>query len=174
MKRDLRLQKRLILGGVLLLVGADIALAAYNWKLSSSPRTPQQQFDAQARSLKLLRADIEQARGIQKDMPNIQKDCERFEHSLFPASTGYSSVTADIGSIAKKAGVQVEGLGFKQKEIASRNLTEVLLDATVSGSYQQVIEFLNGMQRSKNIYQVDDLALASEASGQAGSVKVAL
>jgi Tfp pilus assembly protein PilO len=174
MKRDFHLRKRLIIGGVLLLVAADIALAVYSWNLASSPRTPQQQFALQAKNLELLRADIKRAQGIQKDMPNIQQDCDRFEQSLFPASSGYSSVTADVGAIAKKAGLQIEDLGFRQKEIANRNLTEVLMDATVSGNYQNVIQFLNGLQRAKNIYEVDNLSLGGESSGQAGFVKVAV
>jgi Tfp pilus assembly protein PilO len=173
MKVDLRLRKRLILGGVLLLVAADIALGAYTWRLSSGPRTPQREFDLQAKNLELLRADIKRAQSIQKDMPNIQKDCDRFELSLFPASSGYSSVTSDLGAIAKKAGLQIDDLTFKQKAIDTRNLTEVFMTATVAGNYQNVIEFLNGMQRSTK-YEVDDLSLANEAAEKSGIIKVAV
>lgn len=173
MKHEFLLRKRLILGGVILLVAADIALGTYNWKLSSGPRTPQRQFDLQTKNLELLRADIKRAQSIQKDMPNIQKDCDRFEQSLFPASSGYSSVTADLGAIAKKAGLQIDDLTFRQKEVATRNLTEVVMTATVAGNYQNVIEFLNGMQRS-NKYEVDDLSLASEAAEKSGAIKVAV
>jgi type IV pilus assembly protein PilO len=176
MKRDFALQKRLILGGVLLLVVADIALAVYSWKLASSPHTPQKEFALQSKNLKLLRGDIERAQGIQKDMPNIQKDCDGFEQSLFPANTGYSSVTADLGSISKKAGLRIDDLSFKQKEIPNRNLTEVAMDATVSGDYKNIIQFLNGLQRSQNLYEVDNLSLASEAQGQgpAGAIRVSM
>jgi type IV pilus assembly protein PilO len=172
MRHDFKLQRRLLLGGALLLAAADVALAFYSWHLAASPHTPQQAFQVQARNLDLLRADINRAQGIQKNMPNIQKDCDRFEQMLFPASTGDSSVVSELGAIAKKAGLQLDDLTFHHKEIANRNLTEVPIDATVSGDYKSVIQFLNGLQRSQNVYEVDNLSLATEAQNQTGSVKV--
>jgi type IV pilus assembly protein PilO len=172
MRSDFKLERRLILGGVLLLVAVDLALAAYSWRLSSSAHTPEKDFAVQDRNLKLLRADIKHAQSIQLDMPNIQKDCDRFEQMLFPASTGYSSATAELGNTAKKAGLQLDDLAFHQKEIANRNLTEISIDATVSGDYKSVIQFLNGLQRSQGVYAVDTLSLASEGRDQTGTVKI--
>ena len=55
-------------------------------------------------------------------------------------------------------------------------MTEVAIDATVSGNYKSVVGFLNGLQRSINLYQVDSLTLASENANQASAnvIKVAL
>ena len=55
-------------------------------------------------------------------------------------------------------------------------MTEVAIDATVDGDYKNVIGFLNGLQRSANLYEVDSLTLASENSNQtsANVIKVAL
>ena len=174
MQHDFKLRRRLIFGGLLLLVAADVALAAYSWRLASSTRTPEKDFVLQARNLKLLRGDIKQARNIQQDMPNIQKDCDLFEQMLFPASKGDSSVVADLGGIAKKAGLQLDDLSFRHKEGADRNLTEVVIDATVTGDYKSVVQFLNGLQRSQNVYEVDNLSLATEAQNQTGVVKVVM
>lgn len=175
MGRDFKLQKRLILGAVVLLIVGDLALAAYSWKLASSPRTPQQEFAAQSQKLEILRADIKRAQAIQAYMPHIQTDCDAFEHDrLFPAATGSSSVLADIGSISKKASLQISDLVFKQKEIPNRKMTEVVIDATVAGDYKNIVEFLNGLQRSQNIYQVDNLSLASEVQNTSGMLRVAV
>ena len=55
-------------------------------------------------------------------------------------------------------------------------MREVAIDSTISGDYKSVILFLNGLQRSTNIYEVESLALATESAGQgpANVIKVAL
>jgi Tfp pilus assembly protein PilO len=176
MRRDFTLRKRTILAFVTLLVLADVALAAYSWQLSSAPNTPQQLLDVEIKQHNLLKADIKRAQDIRDNIPAIQKDCIRFEQSLFPASSGYSAVRSELGALAGKSGIQLEDLAFKRTEIASRAITEVAVDATVNGNYKSVIVFLNALQRSPNLYAVDTLTLASDTSHQASTnvIKVAL
>jgi hypothetical protein len=176
MKRDVKLQKRLVIAALALLVLADVGLAGYSWKLSSAPHTPQQALVLQNQQLEVLRADIKRGESIRQLTPAIQRDCDRFEQSLLPVGNGYSSVSAELDGIAKKAGAQIEGRGFKQKEIPKRGLQEVSIDLTVNGEYTAVVRFLNGLQRSKNLYEVDGLALASDALNQGanGPIKVSV
>ena len=176
MRRDFTLQKRIILVGVVLLAVADLALAAYSWQLASAPQAPEQQHAAEMKQHDLLKADIKRAQDIRDNIPAIQKDCDHFEQSLFPASSGYSAARSELGATARKSGIQLEDLSFKQTEIANRGMTEVAIDATVNGDYKSVIGFLNGLQRSANRYAVDSLTLASENAnqGSANVIKVAL
>jgi len=176
MKRDVKLQKRLVIGALAFLVLADVALAAYSWRLSSAPHTPQQELVLQNQQLEVLRADIKRGESIRQLTPAIQRDCDRFEQSLLPVANGYSSVSAELDGIAKKAGAQIEGRGFKQKEIPKRGVEEVSIDLTVNGDYNAVVRFLNGLQRSKNLYEVDGLALASDTQNQSanGPIKVSV
>lgn len=176
MRRDFTFRKRAILGVVIVLILADLALGVYSWQLASAPRTPEQIYAQHSLRLKLLKGDIDRGQKIRSDMPNTQKDCDEFEHSLFPASSGSSSVSAQLGDIAKKSGVRLEALSFKRADIASRGITEVAIDATVNGDYKTVIQFLNGVQRCANPYVVDSLVLATESKPQAPSnlIKVAL
>jgi hypothetical protein len=173
MRRNFTIRKRIILGGVTLLVIADVALAAYSWQLSSAPQVLEQ---AEMMQRDLLRADVKRAQGIRDNIPATQKDCDRFERSLFPASSGYSAVRSELGSVARKSGSRLDNIAFKQTDIASRGLTEVAIDATVDGDYKSVIAFLNGLQRSASLYAVDSLTLAPETANQASAkvIKVAL
>ena len=102
MRHDFRFERRAILFGAVLLVAADVALVVYGWNLASGPR-PQQDLAVLTRNRDLLRADITRAQDIRQKIPAIQKDCDQFEQSLYPASTGYSSVTAELGAIARMA-----------------------------------------------------------------------
>ncbi|HEY2352920.1 MAG TPA: type 4a pilus biogenesis protein PilO [Candidatus Acidoferrum sp.] len=176
MKQDAKFQKRLVIGALAVLVLADVALATYSWELSSAPQTPQQQLATQNKQLEVLKADIKRGEAIRQLTPAIQRDCDRFEQSLLPAASGYSSVSAELDSIAKKAGAQIESRDFKQKEIPNRDLEEVGIDITVNGEYTSVVRFLNGLQRSQNIYSVDGLALASDTQNQGanGPIRVSV
>src|SRR6267143_4036806 len=136
MRRDFTFRKRIILAGLILLVLADVALAAYGWQLSSAPHAPQQQLALEIKQHDLLRADIKRAQAIRDNIPAIQKDCDRFEHSLFPASTGYSAVRSELGTIARKTGTRLADLSFKPTDIPGRGMTEVAIDATVDGDYK--------------------------------------
>src|SRR6267143_5079221 len=165
MRRDFTARKRIILGGVAILVLADVALAAYSWQLSSAPHATQHRVQ-EITQQDLLRADIRRAQAIRDSIPAIQKDCDRFEQSLFPASSGYSAVRSELGAIARKSGSRLADLSFKPTDIANRGMTEVVIDATVDGDYKSVIGFLNALQRSNNHYVVDALTLASDNSNQ--------
>jgi Tfp pilus assembly protein PilO len=175
MRHDFKLERRAILFGVLALVAADVALVVYSWNLSSGARV-QQELTVETRNRDLLRADIARAQDIRQKMPAIQRDCDQFEQSLFPVTTGYSSVSSELSGIANKAGLQLEGSSFQQHEVKGRELAEVEIVATVNGSYGSVVRFLNGLQRSSNVYAVEALEAKSETSqqGNKGDVRVSM
>jgi Tfp pilus assembly protein PilO len=176
MQRDFTLRRRIILAGVVLLVLADIGFAFYSWQLASAPHAPEKQIAGETKLRDVLKADIKRAQDIRDNIPAIQKDCDRFEQSLFPASSGYSAVRTELGATARKSGIQLDALSFKPTEIASRGMTELAIDATVNGDYKSVIGFLNGLQRSANLYAVDSLTLGTENANQASAnvIKVTL
>jgi hypothetical protein len=43
MRHDFTFRKQAIVAGVVLLVLADLALAAYSWQLASAPQSPREQ-----------------------------------------------------------------------------------------------------------------------------------
>jgi type IV pilus assembly PilO-like protein len=176
MRRDFTTRRRAILGALILLLCADVALAVYSWQLSAAPQISREQSARQGLQLKLLQKNIEEAQKIKDEMPNTQSECDKFEHSLLPASTGYSSVSSELGAIAKKSGVRLEALSFKPTAIPERKMTEMAIESTINGDYRSAIEFLNGLQRSANIYEVESLSLATEKSpqGPANVIKLEL
>jgi Tfp pilus assembly protein PilO len=174
MRHDFKIERRLIIFGLVLLVAADIALAVYGWNLSAG-RQPQDELAVLTRNRDLLRADIARAQDIRKNVPAIQEDCDKFEESLYPASRGYSSVSAELDSIASKSGLVIDNSGFHEAEVKGRELQEVQIEAVVEGSYSQVVHFLNGLQRSPNVYAVEALeARADSGQGANGRVRVSM
>lgn len=177
MARDFTTRRRAILGGVICLVAADLALAAYSYQLTAQPLTSGREISRREENLKKLKASVARAEQIRQDMPNTQHDCEKFEHMLLPASTGYSSVLSELRDIAQKSGLKAPDIALKTTPVPSRGLTEVAMESTIEGDYKNVILFLNGLQRSANIYEVESLALAPQKDnlkGPANVIKVGL
>src|SRR5258708_14129164 len=139
MRRDFRIRRRVILGGLSLLVLADVTPAAYSLRLSSSPQAPKTQFDAQRKQYDLLKKSIDDAQKIRDNIPAIQKDCGLFEHSLVAASSGYSSIKSDLDALAKKSAIRLENRSFRQSEIASCGLPQLAVHASSTGACRSVI-----------------------------------
>ena len=161
MDRTLTVKRRIILAGLVILLAGDLALAAYSWHMANSLRRPLAQLQSDERKLKLLQLDVDNADYIRHNLPATIDDCDRFEGSLLPASAGNSAITAELDELSRKAGLQIQSLVLRHKELAARNLTQVDLEVSVNGSYADIVKFMNSLQRSKNPYAVDTVSLQS-------------
>lgn len=173
--QDFALQKKLILGGLALLLAADVAFAYFTMRLSGSREVRQQTLAAETRQLALVKADVARATDIQKRTPEVLKELDEFEGSLLPASKGYSVVTQELNEFAKETHVLMEDVKFKQSEVSGRDLTTLELSVSIMGDYAGIVQFLNRLQRSKSVYITDGLEVApSGGQGSAGQLKVNL
>jgi Tfp pilus assembly protein PilO len=159
-------KKRIVLTLLVVLLVVDGALAYVNLKMNSARQTPQQVLATQTRQLKLLKADVERAAAIQKNIPQVLKQFDEFEEDLPPASRGYSVTSQELNDFARDTHLLIGDLKFHRKELAERNLDEVEIEATVAGDYNGIVRFINQLQRSKNVYILDTLQLESDTTGQ--------
>ncbi len=176
--QDFKLQKRLIIAGLILLLLADAALAVYSYRMMDVRQNPQAFLANQSRQVALVKADVKRASDIQKKIPSYLKGLDDFEGSLIPAPKGYSAISEELSDLAKKNHVAIDDEKFHQKEIAGRNLLELEIETSVGGDYGGIVRFLNALQRSKSVYIVDSLQVESQAqvSGQTapGALRVDL
>lgn len=151
----------------------DAALVYVNWRNASAATQSQRaQAVSLAKEADAYEKDVARAEAIRKHMPEIRQNCQRFyQEEFLPASRGYSSVVADLGELAGHAGLKTSGLAFKQHAIEKRDVLEVDISTSVEGDYPSLIHFINGLERSKNLYLLNDLKLASISSG---SIKLQL
>lgn len=169
MQHEFKIQKGAILLVLAALIVADVALAAYSWNRASQ-QSAQQELAMLQRNVALLKADISRAKKIQQEIPAVQKDCDEFESSLFPAASGYSSVNAELSAIANKSGLRLENRSFQSSQLKGRGLTEVQIEVSVSGNYRTIVNFLNGLQRSADMYAVEALSARSDSQSQAAGL----
>jgi len=96
----------------------------------------------------------------------VGSECDTFyRESFLDASTGYSRIETDLGAIAAEAGVRTSGFGFKETPVKDRGVTEISIATTVDADYPAIVQFINGLERSKNFYLLDGLQLATAAGG---------
>src|SRR6266481_6178600 len=165
MRENFTFKKRVIVLLLALFIAADIALGAYTWNLSSA-QAEQQELGLMMRNRDLLKKDIQRAREIRGHIPAIQKDCDAFEQSLFPENTAYSGINAELDSLAGKSGLHLDSRALKPKPVKGYDLTELDIDAQVTGDYRGVVRFLNSLQRSTNYYAVEGLTARSQTRSQ--------
>jgi Tfp pilus assembly protein PilO len=155
------------------LLVADLVLLGLNLRTGPSVQERHREIEQLQRQHDLLAADVRRATDIQKKLAGVQREGDEFfKRELREAASGYSSVVADLGSLAKTAGLKTSAVTFRQQELAGRGVTEVQVSATVEGDYPSLVSFINGLERSRNFYVLDSLMLAS--STQAGSLKLNL
>jgi Tfp pilus assembly protein PilO len=151
--------------GVLLLL--DLGLGVYLWQGSrQDPGAMRVERDRLVRQAKLLRADVDRGEKIRVSLPQAGKQADDFyRQSFLGSNTGYSQIESDLAAIASHAGVRASALTFKEKEVKDRGVTEVQITTSIDGNYPAMIQFINGLERSKNFYLLDHLQLASATNG---------
>jgi len=151
--------------GLLLLV--DVALVVFLWNGSrQGPDVLRAERNRLALQAKLLKADLKRGDSIRASLPQVGKDCDAFyRNSFLDEKTGYSQIESDLGSIAQKANVRTAELSFQQKPIEGRGVNEISIKTSVEADYPSLVRFINGLERSKNFYLVDELHLASATVG---------
>jgi type IV pilus assembly protein PilO len=167
----------LIIGGLAVLLPADASLVYFNARFSTPEGERRREIAAQTRRLALVRADVERAAKIREKIPEILEKFDQFENTLLPASKGYSVISQELDEYAQKTHLIVEDVQIHPKDVNGHNLTEVRMDASVTGDYVGIVNFLNDLQRSKNVYIVDSLAVdtaAHEQGAPPGALRIAL
>lgn len=145
----------------------DLGLAIFLWRISlQQPEAMKAQrghLELQARE---LRADVERGEKIYASLPQAGKDADAFyQQSFMDAGTGYSRIEGDLADIARKSGVRISGVEFKQKELKDRGVIQIDINTALEADYPAVVQFINGLERSKNFYLLDSLRLTAATTG---------
>ena len=153
--------------GVGLLVLADLVLGVVLWQTNrEAPEEMAARRTQLQNTAKLLASDVARGDKIRASFPEVRKQSDDFyQHSFLDGRTAYSSVFTDLAAIAAKAGVKTSGLKFDRKDIKERSVSELKISTSVDGDYAALLQFVNGLQRSKVFYLLDQLQLASSGPG---------
>jgi Tfp pilus assembly protein PilO len=112
--------------------------------------------------LKTLEVQTAPLRGIDQRVVDSRKQILEFYAQRVPAN--YSSIAVQIGDLAVKSGVHISGLQYTQGATTG-DLTEISLDARIGGEYQQIMHFVNGLERSKTFFVIRAMAFTGQQGG---------
>jgi len=151
---------RYVVAGI---VAADALLLCFLWyNAAEHPEAEMSRLERLREDNKKLGADVNRAIAIRAQLPDVRKDCDNFlRDTLLVSSNGYSSIVSDLEKVATDAGVPPGAITFKQKPPDKQGVIEVELTASVEGKYSSLVKFVNGLERSENLYLIDGIGLST-------------
>ena len=105
-------------------------------------------------------------RGLDAKLAKSTQDADQFYATRLPY--GYSEVAAELGVLTKKAGVKLGPVHYTQAASLSGSaaLTEVRMDAVISGDYRPIVTFINATERDKQFFVINGINLTGQQTGQ--------
>jgi len=167
MTRPIENVRRWVFRFVAAILFVDAALLAVVWHFQSDhPEADKKYIERLQDEDRRMVADVRSAQAIREQLPDVKKNCDAFlEDTLLRSSTGYSAIVSDLGKITTEAGLPPGGIGFKQTSAEQKGVIEVEVTAIVEGNYSSLVKFINGLERSKNLYLIDSMSLSSGQTG---------
>lgn len=116
------------------------------------------------KQVELKAMDLQTAplRGLDKRVIVTRDQIQNFYAKRVPAS--YSSIAARMGELEVKSGVRLSRVQYSQG-LPGNQLTEISMDAGISGDYPQIMRFVNSLERDKTFFVIRAMALAGQQGG---------
>ncbi len=144
---------------VLLVAGLAVRLGL-DWAATDSSST-----DALASKqiqLKALNLQTAPLRGLDTRVAESRTQMLDFYAKRIPAN--YSTIATRIGELEVKSGVRLSRLQYAQGAPGT-DLTEISMDAGISGEYPQIMRFVNGLERDQTFFVIRTMALTGQQGG---------
>jgi hypothetical protein len=117
-----------------------------------------------AKQFQLKALDLQTAplRGLDKRVEDSRAEMSAFYAKRIPPN--YSSIDRRIGELALKGPVRLTSVKFTQGKPGSE-LTEISMDAGISGDYQQIMRFVNSLERDQTFFVIRGMTLTGQQGG---------
>ena len=115
--------------------------------------------------LTTARLQAQPLRGLDTKITASTQDADAFYQDRLPYA--YSQVLAELGRLTQKSNVRLANVQYAQAPVLSgaNALTELHMDASVSGDYRPIVEFINGLERDKMFFLVNGINLSGQQTG---------
>jgi Tfp pilus assembly protein PilO len=152
--------------GVAALLVIVLYMAAHLLFLSTSLKS--NDADALSRQRTLLttaRLQAQPLRGLDSKITASTRDADTFYVGRLPYA--YSQVLSELGHLTQKSNVRLANVQYAQAPVLSGGnaLTELHMDASVSGDYRPIVEFINSLERNKTFFVINGINLSGQQTG---------
>jgi hypothetical protein len=117
-----------------------------------------------AKQIQLKALDLQTAplRGLDKRVAESRAQMLAFYAKRIPPN--YSSIDRRIGELGVKSGVRLSRVAYTQGK-PGPDLTEISMDAGITGDYSQIMHFANDLERDQIFFIVRGLTLTGQQGG---------
>lgn len=143
----------------ILVMGLGVRLGL-DWSATNSSSTSA--LAGKQLELKALVLETQPLRGLDKRVAQSRQEIKDFYARRIPAN--YSSIATRIGELQVASGVQLSRVQYAQGPPGT-DLTEITMDAGISGAYPQIMRFVNGLERDPNFFVIRAMALTGQQGG---------
>ncbi|HEY1984345.1 MAG TPA: GspMb/PilO family protein [Terracidiphilus sp.] len=112
--------------------------------------------------LKALDIQTTPLRGLDKRVAQTHDQIKEFYADRIP--TRYSTFAARVGELQVKSGVRLSRMQYAQSK-PDGDLTEISLDAGITGDYPQIMRFVNALERDPTFFVIRAMALTGQQGG---------
>jgi Tfp pilus assembly protein PilO len=147
-----------VLGIVVAVLGVRLAL---DW--TATNENSASELASKKVQLKALELQTEPLRGLDQKVADTRTQIQSFYAKRIPAN--YSSIATHVGTLEVASGVRLTRMLYTQGA-PQDDLSEISLDAGVSGTYPQIMHFINGLERDPNFFVIRAMALTGQQGGQ--------
>ena len=122
----------------------------------------QQVLDAKQVQLKALRIENEPLGGLDQRVGKTREELHDFFQKRIPPS--YSTISSHFVDLAVKSGVGLSRVQYSQGP-PGPDLTEISMDAGISGEYPQIMHFINSLERDQTFFVIRAMSLTGQQGG---------
>jgi hypothetical protein len=145
---------------LLLVIGLGVRLGL-DWKTISSDSDSA--LAGRQIQLKAMELQALPLRGLDKRVDESRVQMQSFYGKRIPSN--YSTISGRIGELEVASGVRITRLQYAQG-ISGPDLTEIVIDSSISGEYPQMMRFINSLERDQTFFLIRAMALAGQQGGQ--------
>jgi len=113
--------------------------------------------------LKAMELQTAPLRGLDKRIDASRTEIQDFYKKRIPAN--YSTIALQVGELQVKSGVRLSRVQYTQGKPGA-DLTEISLDSIITGSYPDIMRFVNSLERDQTFFVVRGMQLAGQQGGQ--------
>jgi type IV pilus assembly protein PilO len=148
--------------GLLVLVNVYLlAHMAFLWQAASSNN--EDAVAQQKITLKTAEVAAQPLRGLDAKLERATTEADKFYEQRLPGTV--SEVLAELGALTKKQGVRL----IRSQDVyapvllgSAGELTEMRIDAGLSGDYRPLVQFINSLERDKMFFVIDSVTLTGQ------------
>ncbi len=117
-------------------------------------------------ALKTAQIQAQPLEGLDTKLKSATGQADQFYLERLPVS--YSEFLTELGALAKKQGVRLTRVQYAPSTVTGETagqLTQVQMDAGLTGQYRSLVQFINGLERDKTFFVIGGVTLTGQQTG---------